>query len=61
MVVVAVLPRDASTCLPSGDVALAERMTELANERLAHSGKGVTCSIAPLEMYGEAMDLGAPS
>lgn len=33
--------------VPIGDATLTERMAELINERLARTGKGISCQIAP--------------
>jgi len=58
--VLAILPRDTKTFVPIGDHELAGRMTFLVNERLARNGKGVTCQIGPLQMYGDLMEIGDP-
>lgn len=58
--VLAILPRDTKTSVPIGDQSLANRMTSLVNERLARNGKGVTCQIGPLQMYGDLMEIGDP-
>lgn len=58
--VVAILPETTTRYLPLRDKELAARMTGLVNERLARAGKGVLCTIAPLEPLGELMDIGPP-
>lgn len=61
LVVMAMLPKDTATFVPTGDSELAARMTALVNERLARNQKGVTCRIGPLRPYGEMMDIGEPA
>ena len=39
--ILAILPKETSTYVPLGDATLAVRMTELINERLARTGKGI--------------------
>jgi len=58
LMILAILPKGTSTYVPIGDAALAERMTEIINERLARTGKGVTCHVDPVETYGELMEIG---
>ncbi len=58
LLTMAILPKDTTKFVPIGDAALAMRMTEVINERLARNGKGVTCHIGPLETYGDLMDIG---
>jgi len=59
--ILAVLPRETSRYVPVGDSTLAVQMTELINERLARTGKGVTCHVGPMETYGDLMEIGPPS
>lgn len=59
LIALAILPRDTKRFVPIGDATLAVQMTEVINERLARNGKGITCHIAPLETYGDLMDIGA--
>lgn len=59
--VVATLPKNTDRSLPLGDMELADQMTELINERLARTGKGVTCTISPLESLGELIVIDRPS
>jgi len=58
LLILAILPKETSTYVPIGDATLTERMTELINERLARTGKGVTCHIGPVENYGNLMEIG---
>jgi len=58
--VVATLPKDTDRSLPLGDLELADRMTELVNARLARTGKGVICTISPLESLGDLLVIGEP-
>lgn len=58
--VLAILPKETKTYVPVGDSDLADRMTSLVNERLARNGKGVTCQIWPMQMYGNLMEIGDP-
>lgn len=60
LIVLAILPRDTKTFVPIGEHELASRMTSLVNERLARNGKGVTCQIGPMQMYGDLMEIGDP-
>ena len=57
-IALAILPRDTTRFVPIGDATLAERMTEVVNERLARNAKGITCHIDPLETYGDLMEVG---
>jgi len=61
LMILAILPKGTATYVPIGDAALAERMTELINERLARTGKGVTCHVGPVETYGELMEIAPPA
>ena len=61
LMILAILPKETATYVPIGDAALAERMTEVINERLARTGKGVTCHVGPVETYGELMEIGPPA
>lgn len=61
LMILAILPKHTSTYIPIGDATLAEGMTELINERLARTGKGVTCQIGPMGTYGDLMEIGQPS
>lgn len=58
--VVAILPEKTDHCLPLGNMDLAGRMTDLGNERLARTGKGISCTISPLESLGDLMEVGSP-
>jgi len=58
IIALAILPRETTKFVPIGDAILAMRMTEVVNERLARNGKGITCHIAPLETYGDLMEIG---
>ena len=61
LMILAILPKETATYVPIGDAALAERMTEVINERLARTGKGVTCHVGPVETYGHLMEIGPPA
>jgi hypothetical protein len=58
LIVLAILPKDTTRYVPIEDNELATRMTALVNERLARNGKGVTCSVGPIQTYGDIMDVG---
>jgi hypothetical protein len=58
--VLAILPKETKTFVPIRNQELAARMTSLVNERLARNGKGVTCQIEPMQMYGDLMAIGDP-
>lgn len=58
LTVIAILPKDTTTCFPIGDRALASRMTAVVNERLERNSVGVLCEIEPLQPYGNMMDIG---
>lgn len=58
LLVLAMLPKNTSSYVPLGDVALSMRMTVLVNERLARNSKGITCQIEPMETFGDLLHLG---
>lgn len=58
LTVLGILSKDAASHVPIGDSELATEMTALVNERLSRNGKGVTCRIEPLQLYGDVMDIG---
>jgi hypothetical protein len=57
LLILAILPKDTTRYVPLGDATLAERMTDVINERLARTGKGITCQVAPVESYGDLMEI----